>query len=113
MTEENQPTERDAMFNMLCSVASGAYINDGLFHGRCQIAVSAAAYALHRMGQRIDKDQYAVAMQAAAVALVLAQVPDDELAESLDMGKVMISQLEFSRARDYLIEQQMAGEDES
>lgn len=101
-TEHLEPSGRDIMNQSLLSASTRLYGEDPLFHARASIAAGAIAYGCKKNGLEYTQAQYAMAVQSAAVALVLATVPDDELSESVDHAKVLIGMLEFERAAEGL-----------
>lgn len=90
---------RKEMMTALLNLSSAMFVSDPLFHARCQITGSTMAYACHRIGEPMTREVYAAVMQAAAVALVLGSVDDEDLAESVDHGKVLVSMLDFERVQ--------------
>lgn len=113
MTSPSEDADKRAAMNeTLLSASSQKYMTDPLFFSRVQISISAVAHLCNRTNTALTNDHIAVATQAAAVALIMALVPDDELSESVDHGKVLVGMLDFQRAYDSM-ERRIADEKQS
>lgn len=110
MTDE--PDTRELMNRALLNTSSQLFSTDPLFHARCQITASVVNYACHSMGEKMTREIYSCVMQAAAVALVMAMVDDDELSESVDHGKILVSMLDFERASTAVAEERRKAAEE-
>lgn len=106
MTEPDPENIGDQVSLALLTTSSHLYGLDPLFFARCAISVKAANHGMNiSFGRDMNQNEYAACVQAAACALVMATVDDDELSDSVDHAKVLTGQLEFS-----LLQERLAGE---
>lgn len=102
MTENPEKPMSDMkqqMYSSLLSMSSELYASDSLFHTRATLAAAACSYALLTMDQMMTNEMYAVAAQAAAAALLLAKVPDEDIISATDQGAVAATMMEFAMRR--------------
>lgn len=100
--QSNENPGRTMMYDFLLSKSTQDFLNSTAFNARCIVSAYTARHSLQSKGREMTQNEFAIACQVAGVALLLAQIGDDEILAVVDVEKLTVAMMESNMVYDSL-----------